>query len=73
MKIAFDNIIYNLQSVGGISHYWYFLTDTLLKHNTDLQFVEHSGDNNFFKKKSGYFKTQLLLQFTRRYSCLYVV
>lgn len=51
MKIVYDNIIYNLQRVGGISHYWYFLTEGLLKYNADLQFIEHIGNDNFFEKK----------------------
>jgi mannosyltransferase len=33
MNLYYDNIVYDLQTVGGISSYWYELTDRFWNHN----------------------------------------
>ncbi len=49
MKIIYDNIIFSLQKVGGISLYWYELTKRL-KAKEDITFFE-SGNQNIFRKE----------------------
>ncbi|WP_394676761.1 glycosyltransferase family 4 protein [uncultured Sphingobacterium sp.] len=41
MNVIYDNIVYNLQKIGGISIYWYELTRRLLEEKgVDLKFIE---------------------------------
>jgi glycosyltransferase involved in cell wall biosynthesis len=46
MQILFDNIIYSLQSAGGISTYWYEITSRMLENKHDIIFIESNKINN---------------------------
>lgn len=47
MKIYFDNIVFSLQKVGGISVYWYELLSRILKEYEDANFIERRNTNVF--------------------------
>jgi mannosyltransferase len=50
MKIVFDNIIFSLQHVGGISVFWQELTSRFLSSGDDVTFLEYKGaSNNIFR------------------------
>jgi len=52
MKIYFDNIIYELQRVGGISVYFYEITRRALDAGYDLRFIEQgAAKDNIYRKK----------------------
>lgn len=53
MKIVIDNIVYSLQSIGGVSCVFYELTNRLLEDKYhQVKFVEKNGtDDNFYHKK----------------------
>ena len=46
MRIIFDNIIYSLQSAGGISTYWYEITSRMLAHKSEIFFFESKKIDN---------------------------
>jgi mannosyltransferase len=47
MDLYYDNIVYDLQNVGGISSYWYELTKRLLgSEQVRMKFYETSFENN---------------------------
>jgi len=50
--IYFDNIIFSLQNVGGISNVWFELISKALNtKELDVKFVEYKkSDDNFFRK-----------------------
>ena len=48
-KIIFDNIIYSLQNIGGISRYWTELIKRILTKD-NLSFYEKEN-NNLFRKE----------------------
>ncbi|ADD69542.1 glycosyl transferase group 1 [Denitrovibrio acetiphilus DSM 12809] len=51
MKLCYDNIIYYLQNSGGISKYWYELTNRLIT-TEDISFIEYDKScNNFFRNE----------------------
>lgn len=49
MKITYDNIIFSLQKAGGISIYWYELTERL-RAKKDTVFYENENENIFRKE-----------------------
>lgn len=52
MKIIYDNIIYNNQSPGGVSNYWFELSKFLLKKNEDIYFYENKETRiNFYRNQ----------------------
>lgn len=53
MNLYYDNIVYDLQNIGGISSYWYELTNRFLKDTkVRLKFYETSlGNNNILRRK----------------------
>lgn len=53
MNVIYDNIVYNLQKIGGISIYWYELTRRLLEEKgVNLRFVEtENGSNNICRNQ----------------------
>jgi mannosyltransferase len=50
IKVVYDNIVFSLQNTGGISNYWYQLSDRFLKNNIDISFFENSNSKNIFQK-----------------------
>ncbi len=47
MRLVYDNLIYSLQDVGGISTYWYELTQRFLREKgIDLRFYETGKKNS---------------------------
>ena len=51
MPLVFDNIIFNLQSVGGISRYWLELIKPY-KNSEFVTFIEHRKKNtNLYRNK----------------------
>lgn len=57
MDIYLDNIIYSLQSAGGISNYWHEISAFLIKHqqhsaNDQIHFIErYDAMKNLFRKE----------------------
>lgn len=52
MKIVFDNIIYDLQKLGGISVVWYELLSRQLKtRRFDSRFMDNPMADNYVRKK----------------------
>lgn len=52
MKIVFDNIIYFKGNNGGISNYWYELTDYLLKSgDVEMMFYEEFATSDNFHRR----------------------
>ena len=51
MKIVLDNIIYNLQRAGGISVYWYELTNRLLLLEKDEVEIYGKKNDNIFGRQ----------------------
>lgn len=45
MNLIYDNIIFNLQSAGGISTYWGELTKRNLINNVDIKFINYDNLN----------------------------
>lgn len=50
MHIYYDNIIYSLQKVGGISLYWSELGSRLMSKDTDTSFYGYPNQNIFAKQ-----------------------
>lgn len=51
MKIIIDNIIFYLQSSGGVSVVWTEIVERLLKEKKiDLKFIEYGVTNNIFRR-----------------------
>jgi mannosyltransferase len=47
MNLYYDNIVYDLQKIGGISSYWYELTKRFLQNNgVNVKFYETNLENN---------------------------
>lgn len=53
MNLYYDNIVYDLQNIGGISTYWYELTQRFLATpNVNLRFYETAfGNSNILRQK----------------------
>jgi mannosyltransferase len=52
MKIIYDNIIFSLQNIGGISVYWFELLDRMLRDNLDLEILESkNAQKNILRNK----------------------
>ncbi|TKK68026.1 glycosyltransferase family 4 protein [Ilyomonas limi] len=51
MTIYFDNIVYSLQTAGGISVYWYELSKRWLQSAADIYFIERANTNNIFRNE----------------------
>ena len=53
MTLCYDNLVYSLQPFGGISTYWYELTQRMMKvQGLDLRFYETGGEHrNVCRKK----------------------
>lgn len=53
MKVLFDNIIFSLQSIGGVSVVWYeFLSRILKAPHLERMFLEYAdAKNNIFREK----------------------
>lgn len=50
--VVLDNIIFSLQRAGGISVVWQHLVENLLKHSTEVGFIEYrNACDNIFRKK----------------------
>lgn len=47
MKVFYDNIVFSLQSAGGISRYWVELIKRLVVYNLDSIFIERKNKNIF--------------------------
>jgi len=45
MKLYLDNIIYSLQKIGGISVYWYELTNKISEKIREVNFITQSDNN----------------------------
>lgn len=52
MKLYYDNIIFNLQSAGGISTYWGELIKRHLLDKVDIKFINYDNENIVFKNLS---------------------
>ncbi|MDO3642469.1 glycosyltransferase family 1 protein [Mucilaginibacter sp. L3T2-6] len=59
MDLVYDNIIYSLQTAGGISTYWSELSKRLLRDNVNLLFVE--SDNNNIARNNVYIDKHQLI------------
>ena len=53
MDLYYDNIVYDLQNIGGISSYWYELTKRFMAmEKVDLKFYETNlGNHNILRKQ----------------------
>ncbi len=51
MKICFDNIVYSLQKIGGISIYWGELSKRLIKSNNEISFIDNLAFDNLVRAK----------------------
>ena len=52
MNIVLDNIIFSLQTAGGISVYWYEILKRLQRDNHSLHVIEHAkAATNMFRKQ----------------------
>ena len=51
MNLYLDNIVYSLQTAGGISVYWYELSKRLLASNNHVCFIEEKEHQNIFRKQ----------------------
>ena len=51
MNLYLDNIVYSLQSVGGISVYWYELSQRFLQSHHNICFIEEKKTNNIFRQQ----------------------
>lgn len=51
LKIIYDNIIFSLQKIGGVSKYWYELVKRISKVETEIIFYEPKNENIFRHKK----------------------
>ena len=62
MKILLDNIIYSKAKNGGISNYWYELSNYLLNQtNIDINFFEEAkSELNFHRKKLSITETSII-------------
>lgn len=70
MILYYDNIIFTLQKIGGISVVWYELIKRLLKSNYTIHFLNYNNDNIFFQKlkfKRNHVKTNNLTRQFQRY------
>jgi glycosyltransferase involved in cell wall biosynthesis len=51
LNITYDNIIFSLQTAGGISVYWYEMTRRLINHSQNVSFIEQeNGSTNIFRQ-----------------------
>lgn len=51
MNITYDNIIFSLQKIGGISVYWYEMARRLLNHSQKVSFIEQDNvGTNIFRQ-----------------------
>lgn len=48
-KVLLDNIIFNLQKIGGISNYWYNLLKKSEKNNNIFYFEDKYSNRNYYK------------------------
>jgi mannosyltransferase len=62
MTVLYDNLVYSLQSYGGISTYWYELTSRLLKEpELELRFYETGmEERNICRKRLNIAATQVI-------------
>lgn len=51
MKICFDNIVYSLQKIGGISIYWGEISKRLLKSENEIYFIDNLEFDNLVRAK----------------------
>ena len=52
MNIIFDNIIFDLQKLGGISVYWYELVKRFnCQNNENLVFIDSINKNNIYRRQ----------------------
>ena len=51
MNLYLDNIVYSLQTAGGISVYWYEFSKRLLASNNQVCFIEEKEHQNIFRKQ----------------------
>ena len=51
MTIYLDNIVYSLQTAGGISVYWYELSKRWLQSAANAFFIERANTNNVFRQQ----------------------
>ena len=49
MNLCLDNVIFSLQSAGGISRYWGLLCNNISEFNLDVTFYGDSKASNIFK------------------------
>lgn len=50
IEVIYDNIVFSLQQVGGISNYWYQLSIRALKNNFKISFIERVDGVNIYQK-----------------------
>ena len=51
MTLYLDNIVYSLQTAGGISVYWYELSKRWLQSAANVFFIERTDANNIFRQQ----------------------
>ncbi|MBE3128397.1 MAG: hypothetical protein IMZ60_01830, partial [Actinobacteria bacterium] len=48
-KVLLDNIIFDLQKIGGISNYWYNLLKKSEENNNIFYFEDKYSNKNYYK------------------------
>src|SRR4051812_24261001 len=51
MILYLDNIVYSLQTAGGISVYWYELSKRWLQSAANVFFIERANVDNIFRRQ----------------------
>lgn len=63
MKIIFDNVIFSLQRVGGVSTYWYELLRRMIRDGRSIKNIEQNNcDSNIFRRKLNVDKASIVYE-----------
>jgi mannosyltransferase len=69
MNIVLDNIIFSIQSAGGVSVYWYSLVKFFQKNSDDLYYLDSIEDKNIFKNKLTFYQKNVISK--QDFRCFY--
>jgi len=63
MKIIFDNVIFSLQRVGGVSKYWYELLRRMIRDSRSIKSIEQNNcDSNIFRRNLNVDKASIVYE-----------
>jgi mannosyltransferase len=68
--IIYDNIIFTLQKVGGISVYWYELIKRQQNNNSIIYYEESSQSNNIYRSKLQLQNNQIITNTSKMPLCI---